>query len=103
MSGYTSMSERLDPEEVKEISGRIFGEISQVIAKYDGFIEKYIGDAVMALFGVPISQEDDPVRAIKADRETHDLVANLSPEYQSRISQPLTMHTGINTGLVVTG
>jgi len=103
MSGYTSMSEKLDPEEVKEISSRIFGEISQVIAKYDGFIEKYIGDAVMALFGVPISQEDDPVRAIRAAREIHDLVANLSPEYQSRISQPLTMHTGINTGLVVTG
>jgi class 3 adenylate cyclase/tetratricopeptide (TPR) repeat protein len=103
MSGYTSMSERLDPEEVKEISGRIFGEISQVIAKYDGFIEKYVGDAVMALFGVPISQEDDPVRAIKAAREIHCLVANLSPKYQSKISQPLTMHTGINTGLVVTG
>ena len=103
MSGYTSMSERLDPEEVKEISGRIFGEISQVIAKYDGFIEKYIGDAVMALFGVPKSQEDDPVRAIKAAREIHDLVATLSPEYQSKIGQSLTMHTGINTGLVVTG
>jgi len=80
MSGYTSMSEQLDPEEVKEISSRIFGEISQVLAKYDGFIEKYIGDAVMALFGVPISQEDDPVRAIRAAREIHDLVVNLSPE-----------------------
>ena len=103
MSGYTSMSERLDPEEVKEISGRVFGKISQVVAKYDGFIEKYVGDAVMALFGVPKSQEDDPVRAIKAAREIHALVTTLSPEYQPRIGQSLTMHTGINTGLVVTG
>lgn len=84
-------------------SGRIFGKISQVGAKYDGFIEKYIGDAVMALFGVSKSQEDDPVRAIKAPREIHELVATLSPECRSRIGQSLTMHTGINTGLVVTG
>ena len=44
------MSERLDPEEVKEIMSRIFGEIAQVVTKYEGFIEKFVGDAVMALF-----------------------------------------------------
>ncbi len=69
LSGYTAMSERLDPEEVKEIMSRIFGEISQIVSKYDGFIEKFVGDAVMALFGVPKAHEDDPVRAIKAARE----------------------------------
>ena len=47
------MSEKLDPEEVKEITIRIFGEISKIVDKYDGFIEKYAGDAVMAIFGVP--------------------------------------------------
>ena len=66
LSGYTAMTEKLDPEEVKEIMGRVFGEIVQVVVKYEGFIEKFIGDAVMALFGVPQSHEDDPVRAIKA-------------------------------------
>jgi len=66
LSGYTAMSERLDPEEVKEITGRIFGEIAQVVTKYDGFIEKFIGDAIMALFGVPEAHEDDPIRAIRA-------------------------------------
>ena len=74
LSGYTTMSEKLDPEEVKEIVGRIFGQIKAVIAKYEGFIEKFAGDAVMAIFGVPQSHEDDPVRAIKAAREIHDLV-----------------------------
>ena len=64
LSGYTAMSEKLDPEEVKEITSRIFGEISKVIDKYEGFVEKFIGDAVMALFGVPKAHEDDPVRAI---------------------------------------
>jgi len=103
MSGYTAMSERLDPEEVKEITSRIFGEISQIVSKYDGFIEKFVGDAVMALFGVPKAHEDDPVRAIRAAREIHDLVHAMSPEVEEKVGKPLSMHTGINTGLVVTG
>ena len=103
MSGYTAMSERLDPEEVKEITSRIFAEISKIVDKYDGFIEKFIGDAVMALFGVPKAHEDDPVRAIKAAKEIHDLIKAVSPELEEKIGKPLTMHTGINTGLVVTG
>ena len=73
------MSEKLDPEEVKEITSRIFGEISKIVAKYDGFIEKYAGDAVMALFGVPEAHEDDPIRAIKVAREIHELVNEIEP------------------------
>jgi len=103
MSGYTAMSEKLDPEEVKEITSRIFGEISRIVRNYDGFIEKFIGDAVMALFGVPKAHEDDPVRAIRVAREIHDLVKTISPELEEKIGKPLSMHTGINTGLVVTG
>jgi class 3 adenylate cyclase/tetratricopeptide (TPR) repeat protein len=103
MSGYTAMSEKLDPEEVKEIMGKVFGEISKVVFRYDGFIEKFIGDAVMALFGAAKSHEDDPVRAIKAAREIHEIVSSISPQYEGRIGKPLSMHTGICTGLVVTG
>jgi len=73
MSGYTAMSERLDPEEVKEITSRIFGEISQIVSKYDGFIEKFVGDAVMA---------------IKAAREIHDLVQAISPELEEKAETP---------------
>ncbi|MBE9569249.1 MAG: AAA family ATPase [Proteobacteria bacterium] len=103
LSGYTAMSEKLDPEEVKEITSRIFGEISKVINKYEGFVEKFVGDAVMALFGVQKAYEDDPVRAIRAGTEIHDLVEAISPELEERVGRPLSMHTGINTGLVVTG
>ncbi len=103
LSGYTAMSEQLDPEEVKEIMSRIFGEIAQIVAKYEGFIEKFVGDAVMALFGVPKAHEDDPVRAIVAAREIHDRIEEISPEIEKKIGRALSMHTGINTGLVVIG
>ena len=102
LSGYTAMTEKLDPEEVKDIMDSIFGKISKAVAKYEGFIEKFVGDA-MVLFGVPYSHEDDPIRAIKAAREIHDIVKALSPSVEKRIGRPLSMHTGINTGLVVTG
>src|SRR5512134_790570 len=103
LTGYTAMCERLDPEDVKDVMNRIFGEIAQLVAKYEGFIEKFVGDAAMALFGVPKAHEDDPVRAIKAAMEIHRLVEALSPQVVARGCMPLSMHSGINTGLVVTG
>jgi class 3 adenylate cyclase/tetratricopeptide (TPR) repeat protein len=103
LSGYTAMTEKLDPEEVKEIMARVFGEIAQIVTKYEGFIEKFIGDAVVALFGVPKAHEDDPVRAIRAAREMHEVVNTLSPGVEKRTGKPISMHTGVNTGLVVTG
>jgi class 3 adenylate cyclase/tetratricopeptide (TPR) repeat protein len=103
LSGYTAMSERLDPEEVKNLMRRIFGEITQVVAKYDGSIEKFIGDAVVAFFGVPKAHEDDPMRAIRAAKEIHEIIDAMSHQFEPRVGKPLSMHTGINTGLVVTG
>jgi class 3 adenylate cyclase/tetratricopeptide (TPR) repeat protein len=103
LCGYTSLSEKLDPEEVKEITSQLFSHISDVIGKYEGVIEKFIGDAVVALFGAQVAHEDDPVRAIRAAREIHGLIDAKGPGLEKRIGQPLAMHTGINTGLVVTG
>lgn len=103
VSGYTAMAEKLDPEEVKDIMSQIFGEIAQVVAKYEGFIERFIGDAVMALFGIPRVHEDDAVRAIRTAREIHSLVEAASPRLEKKVGHRLSMHSGINTGLVVTG
>jgi class 3 adenylate cyclase len=61
LTGYTAMSERLDPEEVKDITKMIFNDITKIITKYEGFVEKFAGDAVMALFGPTEAHEDDPV------------------------------------------
>jgi class 3 adenylate cyclase len=102
LTGYTAMTERLDPEQVKDITGRIFPGVKKIVSNYEGFIERVMGDGVLAFFGVPRSHEDDPIRAIQAAVEIHNLVKSLSPEYEGLVGAPLTMHSGINTGLVVT-
>ncbi|MBI4966363.1 MAG: AAA family ATPase [Desulfomonile tiedjei] len=102
LSGYTAMTEKLDPEQVKEITSRIFTGVKQIVAKYEGFIERVMGDGCLAFFGIPRAHEDDPIRAIHSAMEIHELVKGLSPQYDARVGAPLTMHSGINTGLVVT-
>ena len=100
MSGYTTMSEKLDPEEIKEITSGVFVKNFKVIDKYEGLVEKFVGDAVMALFGVPKAHEDDTLRAIEAAREIHDLINAKSSEIEKRIGHPISIYTGINTGQV---
>ena len=102
LTGYTALTEKLDPEQVKEITGRVFAGVKQIIAKYEGFIDRLLGDGVLVFFGIPKAHEDDPVRAIQAALEIHAFVKELSSQYEGRIGVPLSMHSGINTGLVVT-
>ncbi len=102
LSGYTAMTERLDPEDVKEITGSIFGRVREVVTKYDGFIERFAGDGVLALFGALKAHEDDPVRAIRAAREIHELVEAMNPRYEAKVGAHISMHSGISTGLTLT-
>jgi class 3 adenylate cyclase/tetratricopeptide (TPR) repeat protein len=103
LSGYTTLSERLDPEEVKDLVSHIIGGIAKVVVKYGGHIEKFAGDQVMAVFGVPLAHEDDPVRAVKTAGEIQEVMRDLSLQVQETIGQPMAVHIGINTGLAVTG
>ncbi|MGA2938957.1 MAG: adenylate/guanylate cyclase domain-containing protein [Syntrophobacteraceae bacterium] len=102
ITGYTSIAEKLDPEQVKQITGSIFAGVKEIVARYDGFIERVMGDGVVVFFGVPHVREDDSVRAVHTAMEIHDLVKGISPKYENWVGSPLSMHTGINTGLVVT-
>jgi class 3 adenylate cyclase len=102
LTGYTALTERLEPEQVKEITGQVFAGVKQIITNYEGFIDRLLGDGVLAFFGIPKAHEDDPVRALQATLEIHEFVKGLSPRYEGRIGAPLSMHSGINTGLVVT-
>jgi predicted ATPase/class 3 adenylate cyclase len=103
LSRYTFLSESIDPEEVKDVMSCVFGEIVQVVTQHQGYTHKFVGDAIMVLFGLPISREDDPIRAIRAAKEFHRLVESLTPRFKGTLKQPLLIHSGINTGLVVTG
>jgi class 3 adenylate cyclase/tetratricopeptide (TPR) repeat protein len=102
LSGYTSMNERLDPEEVEAIMSRIKNEAVRIVESHEGIVNQFVGDEVLALFGIPTAHEDDPIRAVRAAMEIHELIRKISPEVEARISTKLRMHTGINTGLVVT-
>ncbi|MGA2940193.1 MAG: AAA family ATPase [Syntrophobacteraceae bacterium] len=102
ITGYTSITERLDPEQVKQLTGSIFAGVKKIVTRYEGFIERVMGDCVVAFFGVPQVHEDDPIRAVNTAIEIHDLVKGLSSRYEGWVGSPLSMHTGINTGLVVT-
>ena len=101
--GYTAMNERLDPEEVRGIVGRIKAEAVRIVEGHGGIVNQFVGDEVLALFGIPAAHEDDPVRAVRAARDLHAMVRAMSPEVEGRIGAPLRLHTGISTGLIVTG
>jgi class 3 adenylate cyclase/tetratricopeptide (TPR) repeat protein len=104
LSGYTSLSERLGPEETKAITSRIFSECAAIARKYEGRLDRLVGDCALILFGIPHLHEDDAVRALMAAMEIHAFVDSLnSPDLITRVGRSLAMHTGVNTGTVVAG
>ncbi|HET9259740.1 MAG TPA: adenylate/guanylate cyclase domain-containing protein, partial [Acidimicrobiia bacterium] len=102
LSGFTAMSENLDPEDVQTVMTEIFTKANEIVERYSGRVDKLLGDAVMSVFGDPVAHEDDAERAIRATLEIHAAVDELSPRYESQIGTALRMHSGINTGVVVT-
>ncbi|HKZ86155.1 MAG TPA: adenylate/guanylate cyclase domain-containing protein [Anaerolineae bacterium] len=102
ISGFTALSETLDPEQVTDIANACFQSLTDAVTRYGGTIDKYLGDAVMALFGAPDAHEDDPERAIHAALEMQSAlrqtISQLSP-----VTGNLTLHIGVNTGPVVAG
>jgi class 3 adenylate cyclase/tetratricopeptide (TPR) repeat protein len=103
VSGFTSLGERLDPEALQEVMSRYFDEMRRVIARHGGRVEKLIGDAIMAVFGVPILREDDALRAARAALEMQAALESLNDELSGRWDVRLRTHTGVNTGVVVLG
>ena len=95
--GFTPLSEARDPEEVRELLGRYFDAAREIVARYGGTIEKFIGDAVMAVWGVPTAHEDDAERAVRAGLDLADSVAEFG---ESVGAAGLAMRVGIVTGEV---
>ena len=103
LKGSTALGESVDPEALHEIKNRYFEAMSQVLERHGGSIEKYIGDAVMAVFGIPTMHEDDALRAVRAAGEMGDRLALLNEELERDAGVVLAARTGVNTGEVVVG
>src|SRR5689334_13285762 len=100
VSGSTALGERLDPEAFRQVMRRYFDAARRVIEQYGGTVEKFIGDAVMAVFGVPVLHEDDALRAVRAAAGLRDEIAMLNRELESDFGITVSVRTGINTGQV---
>lgn len=98
--GSTGLGESIDPEALRASLARYFDAVSKVVWKYGGTVEKFIGDAVMAVFGVPATREDDATRAVQAATEIHAAVKELSARMQARLGQSLRVRIGVNQGEV---
>ncbi len=103
LKGSTSLGEALDSESLREVMSRYFEEMRIVLERHGGTVEKYIGDAIMAVFGLPRVQEDDALRAVRAAYEMQQALAELNGELEQRWGVRLTNRTGVNTGEVVAG
>ena len=103
VTGSTALGERLDPESLRDVMGRYFASMREVIERHGGTVEKYIGDAVMAVFGVPVAHDEDALRAVRAGAEMREALERLNGALRAERGVTLEARTGINTGPVVVG
>lgn len=101
--GFTPLSEKLDVEEVRSIQDEYFGRMSAEIHRYGGIVEKYAGDAVLAIFGAPAAHEDDPERAVRCALAMHQALQPLTERALQCWDVRLSLRIGVNTGEVVSG
>ncbi|HEY7659373.1 MAG TPA: adenylate/guanylate cyclase domain-containing protein, partial [Actinomycetota bacterium] len=100
--GSTDLGEALDPESLRRVMTRYFETMKVVIERHGGVVEKFIGDAIMAIFGAPVAHEDDAYRAVRSAAEMREALRALNAEFEPAGIQIRT-RTGLNTGEVVTG
>lgn len=96
VSGFTSLADRLDPEQLLEVIDPVIAALSSVVGRHGGYVEKFAGDALMALFGAPVSHEDDAGRAVRVALEMHEELARIIADLPHEAE--LTLHVGINSG-----
>ena len=99
VTGSTALGEELDPETLHAVMNRYWRELQRVIERHGGTVDKFVGDAVMAVFGIPRVREDDALRAVRAAAEIRDRLPSVAEE----AGVALTFRTAVNTGLVLVG
>src|SRR6185312_13507560 len=103
LKGSTALGEKLDPESLREILTRYFDEMRLVFESHGGTIEKIIGDAIVAVFGLPTRRDDDALRAVQAAAETMRVLAVLNDQLEKTWGVRLVTRTGVASGEVVVG
>jgi class 3 adenylate cyclase/tetratricopeptide (TPR) repeat protein len=103
LKGSTALGERLDPEALREVLNRYFDVMRAVFESHGGTIEKIIGDAIVAVFGLPFRHDDDPLRALEAAAESQRALATLNDELEAGYGVQLVVRTGVATGEVTFG
>jgi class 3 adenylate cyclase/tetratricopeptide (TPR) repeat protein len=103
VAGSTAMGERLDPESTRRVMARYFDEMRTAVERHGGTVEKFIGDAVMAVFGVPAVHEDDALRAVRAAADMRTALARLNDGLERDWGVRIESRIGVNTGEVVAG
>lgn len=103
LSDFTGMARRLDAEDVYNIAGECFSQLAEAVQRYEGTVDKFTGDGIMALFGAPVAHENDPERAVRCALEMQAALAELNRTVQSRYDVEIKARIGINVGTVVAG
>ncbi|WP_173510138.1 adenylate/guanylate cyclase domain-containing protein [Sinorhizobium psoraleae] len=103
LCSFTALGEQVDPETLQALQNELFEELTEAVEAFGGFVDKFIGDALLALFGAPVAHEDDPERALRAAQEMVRRAAQVGERWRKRIGLPLNLHIGVNTGPVVAG
>jgi class 3 adenylate cyclase/tetratricopeptide (TPR) repeat protein len=103
ISGFTALSERLDPEDVAGLVNDCLKELAQAVYQYEGMVDKFIGDCIMAVFGAPIALEDDAENALRAALAMRENLQKFTRRWIDKLGQPLDVHIGVNTGMVIAG
>jgi class 3 adenylate cyclase/tetratricopeptide (TPR) repeat protein len=103
ISGFVQLAEQLDPEEVKAVMDQCLRRLAEEVERYEGRVDKFLGDNIMAIFGAPRAHEDDAERAVRCALEMQAAVRDLSVQFERLRGFPLELHVGINTGEVLAG
>jgi adenylate cyclase len=100
---FTSISEKMDAKALVSLLNEYFTEMVDVVIKEDGVVDKYIGDAIMAVFGAPVTKKDDAIHAVRAAVGMRKALAHLNEKLKERGMKPLKTGIGVHTGEVVAG
>ena len=101
--GFTTTSEKLTPNEVGEFLNYYFSRMTDIVFRHEGTLDKFIGDAIMAVFGAPISQKNHALRAVMAALEMRDCIKEMNVAEELGLNIDLHVRLGINSGTVVAG